>query len=379
MRYLKFLSVFFLGSVISACTPEPEIQPENAIPVDAQQHIQQAEQEIAEAEVEVAAFESDWISPRMTVTVPAGSVDALADAIAEAGPGGTVILETGEHVESAPVVIEQRVKIEGEDGALLLFPNALEPQGIPMEVRASLHIRNTSRVWLKNFGLLTGIDQAGRIGVQIQNAPRTRLESLHITSFQYGVLLDGGNRCQFIDNTLVGIYADYPNIANWGLTNSTGQRSIMMRNTISGFAVGVFFSDRNSLAFSNTLIGMDIGMLWCTVAPWQAYPDGTVIAAAEPARGCRAYNNLAVANLWSYLVIDGARSSVLIQNESVEPVLYDIELAPASERFGFPTPTSTNSLVISVGNYIDYSIKDCTGDNTIIGGVLVDTDVDICF
>ena len=81
------------------------------------------------------------------------------------------------------------------------------------------------------------------------------------------------------------------------------------------------------------MIGNDIGVLWCTVPAWQAYPDGTVIEAAEPARGCRGYNNLAVGGLWSYLVIDGARSSVLIQNESVAPALYDIELAAASERF----------------------------------------------
>jgi len=68
-----------------------------------------------------------------------------------------------------------------------------------------------------------------------------------------------------------------------------------------------------------------------------------------------------------------------IQNQSIDAGLYDYEIAGESERFGFTTPSSGNSLVISVGPYIDAGIKDCTGDNTIIGGSLVDTTVDPCF
>lgn len=54
------------------------------------------------------------------VELPAGSVDALAAAIAGAGEGGTVIVKAGEHTESGMVTIGQKVKILGEPGALLI-------------------------------------------------------------------------------------------------------------------------------------------------------------------------------------------------------------------------------------------------------------------
>jgi hypothetical protein len=70
---------------------------------------------------------------------------------------------------------------------------------------------------------------------------------------------------------------------------------------------------------------------------------------------------------------------VSIQNESIDAGLYDYEIAGESQRFGFTTPTSSNSLIISIGSYIDANIKDCTGDNFIVGGSLIDTDADPCF
>ena len=237
MQHLKLYGLLAVFLMVAACTKEPELPTTTQ---QAEQHIQQAERKITEAEAEAETFVTEWIGTRSSVTVPAGSVDALADAVAEAGPGGTVILEEGLHTETATVVIDQRVKIEGEDGALLLFPNAPEPQAVPMEVVPNLHIRNTSRVWLKNFGILTGTDAAGRVGILIQEASRSRVEGLNIAGFQYGILLDGGDRSQFIGNTLDGVYPDYPSLVHWGLTISTGQRTISMRNSISNFAVGIF-------------------------------------------------------------------------------------------------------------------------------------------
>lgn len=379
MQHLKFSLLILLTLSIVSCSSELELQPTPTPPLSAEKAIADADQEMEDAKKELADFSQDWLATRSTVTVPAGSVDALADAIEAAGPGGTVILASGEHTENEPVIIERRIQIVGEGDASLVFPNAPAPAGIPMEMIAALHIRNVSQVWLKNFSVSTGSSSRSRLGVLIQNASRTRIEGLTITDFQCGIILDGGNRCQLIRNTVVGIYDEVSDGLNWGITNSTGQRTIIMRNEVSNFAVGIFLSDRRSLAFSNTLIGGDIGILWCTVPEWLYYEDGTFTSAAESANGCRGYSNTAIGNLWSYLVIDGAKSSVLIQNESIEPALYDIELANETERFGFLTPTSANSLVISTGSYIDYSIKDCTGDNMIIGGSLVNTELDPCF
>ncbi len=54
-----------------------------------------------------------------TVTLAAGSTDGLADAIDEAGHGGTVIVESGLHEESGGVTVEFPVSIIGEPGAII--------------------------------------------------------------------------------------------------------------------------------------------------------------------------------------------------------------------------------------------------------------------
>lgn len=381
MYYSRCFLLLCLLLSIAACDTESISPAANADDILAQEQIQASEMAVENAKKEIQSFAEEWIEFRDPVVVPAGSVDALAGAIAEAGAGGTVVLASGVHTENAAVLVEQRVKIEGETGAILHFPNSPEPVVLPStELLPAIHVRNASRAWLKGFTIATGTEKGGRLGVIIEDAPRTRLEGLQVVGFQYGIFLDGGNRCQIIHNTVVGSFAEYPEAGNsWGIINSTGQRTVMFGNEVSNYNTCIFFSDRNGLAFSNTTVGGGVGVLWCTVPAWQFYPDGRMVQAAEPARGWRCYNHTAIGAFWNYLIIDGAKNSVSIQNESIEAGLYDIEIASASERFGFPTPTSTNSLVISVGDHVDYRIKDCTGDNTIVGGQMVDTTTDPCF
>lgn len=380
MRHLNLLFALALLITLASCTA---LTNDAELPTEekrAQQYINESEVAVAEAEQEISDFEKEWISTRSTVVVPAGSVDALAAAIAEAGHGGTVVLASGEHTENATLVISTQVKIEGEDGATLLFPNAAPPAPIPVEIIPAIHIKDATRAWLKGFSMSTGTETAGRYAVLIQDAPRTRVEDLTIAGFQQGIFLDGGNRCQLLRNTLVGVAPEYPEaLIHWGITNSTGQRTVIFNNELANFNVGIFFSDRSGLAFSNTVAGGDIGFLWCTVPQSQVYSSGEVVFAASSATGWRGYSNTAIGAVFNYLIVDGAQSSMAIQNQSVDAVLYDYEIAGESGRFGFTTPSSANSLVISVGPYIDAGIKDCTGDNTIIGGSLVDTTEDPCF
>lgn len=380
MKFLqKLLPLAVMLSLFSCSEPNVDT-PLNPEEQKAQQYIDESKAAVTAAEAEIEAFGQDWVGTRNTIVVPAGSVDALAEAIAQAGNGGTVVLASGEHTETGMLLIDQRVKIEGEAGATLLFPNAPPPMPIPLEIIPAIFIKDASQVWLKDFSMSTGTADAGRVAVMVERSPRTRVENLDIVGFQHGILIDGGNRCQIIDNTLVGVATEYPEaVYHWGIVNSTGKRTIMIGNETINFAVGLFFSDRNGLAFSNTMAGGDIGIIWCTVPAWQFYPDGRPVQAAEPANNWRAYNNTAIGATFNYLIIDGAKSSLSIQNESLNAGLYDIEIAGESERFGFLTPASSNSLVISVGDYIDYNIKDCTGDNTIIGGNLLDTSLDPCF
>ena len=129
--FRKTIVLLGLLSLI-ACTKEPITQIQQPLQITelrtADEVLQFAQQEMPEAfpPEEIARIKSllndeDMLEFRSgnTVTVPAGSVDALADAIAEAGEGGTVVLEAGTHTESAQLIIDSKVRIKGEEGSEL--------------------------------------------------------------------------------------------------------------------------------------------------------------------------------------------------------------------------------------------------------------------
>ena len=78
-------------------------------------------------------------------------------------------------------------------------------------------------------------------------------------------------------------------------------------------------------------------------------------------------------------MIDGANNNVLITNEGSGNVLYNIELAGDSNRFGFFTPSSFKNLFVA-GSQKGLVVKNCGSNNVIIGKVnLVDHNADPCF
>ncbi len=84
------------------------------------------------------------------VIVPAGSVDALAGALAAAGNGGIVLLKSGMHTESGSVTITKTVNLIGETGAILEVDT--DPFPIATFNEPGLHVKNAARV------LIWGID-----------------------------------------------------------------------------------------------------------------------------------------------------------------------------------------------------------------------------
>ena len=76
-----------------------------------------------------------------------------------------------------------------------------------------------------------------------------------------------------------------------------------------------------------------------------------------------------------YLVIDGANNNLLENNDGGNNAAYDYELTGDTYRFGFLTPFAyDNTLYAKPGQ----TVKNCGVNNTVIGGVLVDTAVDVC-
>lgn len=77
-----------------------------------------------------------------------------------------------------------------------------------------------------------------------------------------------------------------------------------------------------------------------------------------------------------YLVIDGANHNTLTNNFASNNVRVDYDFAGDSNRFGFFTPKCFNNTAhISKGN----TVKDCGDNNTITGGVRIDTNAVPCF
>jgi len=89
----------------------------------------------------------------LAVVVPAGSVDGLSAAIAEAGPGGEVVLATGLHKISGTVMVDIPVSIVGEDGAILESFNATadgEDTSL-YYVKPALHILGADRTRIEKL------------------------------------------------------------------------------------------------------------------------------------------------------------------------------------------------------------------------------------
>ncbi|MEL6943023.1 MAG: hypothetical protein AAFO82_10165, partial [Bacteroidota bacterium] len=126
----------------------------------------------------------------------------------------------------------------------------------------------------------------------------------------------------------------------------------------------------------NTTNGNAVGHILCKVPTAYPLPDGSVVGSKTSATNWLSLYNSASQNAAiGYLVIDGAEQNYLAGNEASGNAVYDIELAGASERFGFPTPPcSSNKVLVGEGQ----SIKDCGDDNEVIGGAVVDINVNPC-
>lgn len=117
LRLTSILALLVL--IFAACQKElPQLeQPES----EENQLVNDVTEQVAKAQQQELklAFLTKSI-PADAVELAAGSVDGLAAAIAEAGEGGTVLVKAGEHLERGTVTVSHRVKIIGEEGAVIL-------------------------------------------------------------------------------------------------------------------------------------------------------------------------------------------------------------------------------------------------------------------
>jgi nitrous oxidase accessory protein NosD len=304
----------------------------------------------------------------LAVVVPAGSVDALTAAIAEAGPGGEVVLAAGLHKISGTVTIDIPVSIVGEDGAILESSNLTDDEG----VKAALHILGADRTRIENLIIQTPADVnvAANAGIVIENAADVQIIDNQITGHTDGVLVEHGDRTMLKGNVV--------QISRYGIVTINGSDISIHDNWLSGARFGMWIGGERGDITGNTMQGNYIGLLLCT--PVNFLISGEVRKAETPATGCIVYQNHAFDNAWGYLVFDRANNNLLMNNSAAFNSSYDFELGGDSERFGFVTPATSNNTIIQGLKYKGSKVKVCGIDNQAQGHVnLVDTAEDPCF
>lgn len=122
------------------------------------------------------------------VTVPAGSVDQLAAAIAEAGPGGEVRLAAGLHKISSTVLVDIPVAIVGEDDAILESGTSAVEDG-PTIIAAAFHIKGANGTRIQNLTIQAPAGATANTGILIENSADVKVLECQITAHQQGVLI----------------------------------------------------------------------------------------------------------------------------------------------------------------------------------------------
>ena len=369
---LTLLLVMLIGCAKDVMPTPGELQNQE-IPAAIQAAVDDA---LAEIEYDYNnPYTSGEVSSRATVYVPAGSTNALAAAIAQAGPGGKVVLQSGSHWETETVMITQMVTIIGEKDAILyvdVLPAVTRSATNQIITEAGIWVKNAPAVVIENLDIRpTGAN--GSMAIFLERGLRARIQNNKFTNFRYPIWLsDLSNMVSIYDNEIVS-----GGVSFWGITVESGKDVKVKGNTSTGVVTALFLSDERGIAEGNKFNGGAIGILLCTVQGTIDLPTGKALQNAIPSNQAKLINNDCNNNTWNYLVIDGAFNNILFRNKASNPGLYDIETAGPTSRFGSPSPTSSNNVVINISN--DIISKNCGVGNIFLAGKMVNTAEDPCF
>ncbi len=314
--------------------------------------------------------EADEKNGASIVTVPGGSTDALAAALAAAGTGGVVILQAGLHMESSSVVVSHRVTILGQPGSVLAVATAPFPD-VPYSDPA-IYVHGASSVLLWNLDIQPA-GSTGGTAIVVEDSPRTSIWSTRVSGHQEALLVYNSDRPSVLGNTFTVV----PELAGNAVDFVSGVHASFVGNDVSGGFFGVWACDRHGLAALNHVHDCVIGIILCKV-PADGYllPSGVVAGSAYPATAWYCQANNCDHDDWGYLIIDGANNCKLVANAAADNSTYDMEFCGDTYRFGFLTPLSHDNRCLITDPAI--VVKDCGENNHIFGGTPVDTDADPC-
>jgi nitrous oxidase accessory protein NosD len=313
------------------------------------------------------------------VEVPAGSADALAAALAAAGPNGTVLLKSGVHTESGTVEISQTVTLAGETGAVL--ESSTSPVLAPGQpVQPALWVHGASNVVIRDIEMRPAA-AIGGCGVLLHHAANASVFGNNIHDIQYGIVLEQADRAKMWNNRIAcsngWLTGAIPEAL--GITVVNGDQALIANNRVTDALFGIWPCDQGGKVLGNKASGCLEGIIFCKVPAWSfKLPDGTLSGTAQSTVQCLAQGNETFGNFADGIIsIDGAHDSRIVDNNSHDNGAYDVELSGDSFRFGFLTP-SCFDCTFTAGSYPNVRVKNCGNNNTVNGGILVDNNVDPC-
>jgi hypothetical protein len=267
----------------------------------------------------------DWIE------IPAGSTDALAQAVTNVCAGGVIYLKAGNHTETKAITITKSVKIIGETGAVLKMKSQLTINDSvtgATTLNPNLHILNAPRTLIQDLDIQP-IGEDGATAILLENSNESAIMRCKITKFQYAVMVEKSDRVAIMRNTIInkGAWQTVPGAGGESVVIINGKSAYISDNNVSNALFAIWPCDEWGTCERNITHGSLIGIILCNVPPGgYILPSGRGVGAQVPSKAYKVRNNKSMENQWGILVIDGANNNIIENNDVARNAVYDIEL-----------------------------------------------------
>ncbi len=292
-----------------------------------------------------------------TISVPPGT-NQLQAIIDGASWGDKIVLEAGTHYEDATVVINKRLTLSGQQGAVLSLGGT--DAGF-----VGMYLYDAFKTRIEDLSIVNS--GYAFIGIAVELTDLVEIYDNNMDGFTYSILLEEAWHAKVKDNIIVGFDASVES-GGVGITVLNGDQIHLSGNAISINLFGIWACDHDGKARDNDVHHNLIGLILCKVPEGSftgLFSDESTGGSVFPATNWEVKHNDAHHNVWGYLVIDGANNSSLHNNDASYNAFVDIELAAETNLlFGFTTPVSHNNTVNANGAYY----IDCGDDNTVTNG-----------
>ncbi len=345
MKNKHLFCAALLGILIFGCAKNEDTSPQTATRPQQIKLRTMAGMDFVRPEVPPYVGNDADVESRGVTTVSPGT-NQLQAIINNAGNNETIRLLPGTHTEDATLIINHKIKLTGDPGAVLSlggFIGVLVSGANGTQI-TNLEISNSSSSFL---------------GLGVENSSNVQIKNNYISSFAISVALEQANHAIVLNNTIIGNgQGDGIDVINGDFVKITG-------NSISNCSFGIWACDRNGICTNNNIQNSFIGIILCKV-PAGSFPLGNGTGGAEmPGNNWLISNNTATGNVWGYLAIDGSFENTLSNNTGGSNAT-DMELAGDTNfLFGFFTPTSSNNTVNVGGSGMD--VIDCGLNNVVHG------------